>query len=83
MFMNLFSSLTVSNSCIVTLKTRSVLNKSAIIKNHIIEKNYILCITETWIKEINYGQFINSLLSSLLYPIMFFAVLWQASYVLR
>ena len=47
-----------------TLNSRSVVNKSAVINNHILENKIdILCITETWI---NNGEFSNSLLSSLI-----------------
>ena len=61
-----FLSSTAPKLRISTLQSRSVLNKSAIINNHILENKIdILCITETWIND---GQFTNSLLSSLLPP---------------
>ena len=61
-----FSTPTAPKLRIATLNSRSVLNKSAIINNHILENKIdILCITETWIND---GQFTNSLLSSLLPP---------------
>ena len=61
-----FLSPTTPNLCIATLNSRSVLNKSAIVNNHILKlKTDILYITETWI---NGGQFTNLLLSSLLPP---------------
>ena len=60
------SSPTARNLHIDTLNSRSVLNKFAIITNHILENKIdILYITETWIND---GQFTNSLLSSLLSP---------------
>ena len=38
-----------------TLNSRSVVNKSAVINNHILENKIdILCITETWIND---GEF--------------------------
>ena len=47
-----------------TLNSRSVVNKSAVINNHILENKIdILCITETWIND---GKFLNSLLPSLI-----------------
>ena len=61
-----FSTPSVPKLRIATLNSRSVLNKSAIINNHILENKIdILCITETWIND---GQFTNLLLSSLLPP---------------
>ena len=55
---------TVSKLCMATLNSRSVVNKSAVINNHILEnKTDILCITETWIND---DEFSNSLLSSLI-----------------
>ena len=61
-----FSHPTAPNLCITTLNSRSELNKSAIINNHILENKIdTSCITETWIND---GQFTNSLLSSLLPP---------------
>ena len=61
-----YPSPTAPNLRIATLNSRSVLNKSAIINNHILEtKIDILCITETWIND---SQVTNSLLSSLLPP---------------
>ena len=66
MCMNLFQLPLPPNLRIATLISRSVLNKPAIINNHILENKVdILCITETWIND---GQFTNSLLSSLLPP---------------
>ena len=64
MCINLFQLPTAPNLRIVTLNSRSALNKSAIINNHMLENKIdILCITETWIND---SQFKNSLLSSLL-----------------
>ena len=55
---------TVPKLRLATLNSRSVVNKSAVINNHILENKIdILCITETWINE---GEFSNSLLSSLI-----------------
>ena len=66
MCINLFQLPTAPNLRIATLNSRSVLNKSAIIDNHILENKIdILCITETWIND---SQFTNSLLSSLFPP---------------
>ena len=65
MCMNLFQLPLPPNLRIATLISRSVLNKPAIINNHILENKIdILCTTETWIND---GQFTNSL-SSLLPP---------------
>ena len=59
-----FLSLTVPKLRMVTLNFRSVVSKSAVINNHILEnKTDILCITKT---RINDGEFSNSLLSSLI-----------------
>ena len=59
-----FLSLTVPKLNLTTLNSRSVVNKSAVINNHIAENKIdILCITETWI---NAGEFSNSLLTSLI-----------------
>ena len=64
MFMNLFHLPLPPYLRIATLNSRFVLNKSAIIRNHILENKIdILCITETWIND---GQFTSSLLFSLL-----------------
>ena len=55
---------TVPKLCMATLNSQSVVNKSAIINNHILENKIdILCITETWIND---GEFSNSLLPSLI-----------------
>ena len=57
-----FLSPTVPKLRMATLNSRSVVNKSAVINNHILENKIdILCITETWIND---GEFSNSLLSS-------------------
>ena len=59
-----FLSPTVPKLLMATLNSRSVVNKSAVINNHILENKIdILCITETWIND---GEFSNSLLSSLI-----------------
>ena len=59
-----FLSPTVQKLRLATLNSRSVVNKSAVINNHILENKIdILCITETWIND---GEFSNSLLSSLI-----------------
>ena len=63
-----FSTPTASNLRIASLNSRSVLNKSAIINNHILENKIdILCIIETLVND---GEFTNSLLSSLILPIL-------------
>ena len=50
-----FLSPTVPKLRMATLNTRSDVNKSAVINNHILEnKIEILCITETWIND---GEF--------------------------
>ena len=59
-----FLSPTVPKLRLATLNSRSVVNKSAVINNHILEnKINILCNTETWIND---GEFSNSLLSALI-----------------
>ena len=61
-----FSFPTAPNVNIANLNSRSVLNKSTIINNHLLENKIdILCITET---RINDSQFTNSLLFSLFPP---------------
>ena len=52
-----FLSPTVPKLRMATLNSRSVVNKSAVINNHILENKIdILCITETWINEDNNKQ---------------------------
>ena len=47
-----FLSPTVPKLRMATLNSRSVVNKSAVINNHILENKIdILCITETWIND--------------------------------
>ena len=59
-----FLSPTVPKLRMATLNSRSIVNKSAVINNHILENKIdILCITETWIND---GEFSNSLLFSLI-----------------
>ena len=59
-----FLSLTVPKLSLTTLNSWFVVNKSAVINNHIAENKIdILSITETWI---NAGEFSNSLITSLI-----------------
>ena len=59
-----FLSPTVPKFRTATLISRSAVNKSSVINNHILEnKTDILYITKTWIND---GEFLNSLLSSLI-----------------
>ena len=55
---------TVPKLCMATLNSWSVVNKSAVINNHILDnKTDLLYITETWIND---GEFSNSLFSLLI-----------------
>ena len=59
-----FLSPTVPKLRMATFNSRSVVHKSAVSNNHILENKIdISCIKETWIND---GEFLNSLLSSLI-----------------